>query len=85
MTRRWHFVTICGPDPALVFGEFVGVIEGSEDTVGTKDRCLNRKSYKSLSTRSQATFSHKRDNIYDLFMAYTKLKQKRSDYDAADR
>ena len=72
-------------DPALVFGEFMGVIEGSEDTIGTKRRCLDRESYKSLSVRSQGTFSHKRDDIYDLFVAYTKLKQKRGDYDAADR
>ena len=73
------------PDPALVFGEFVGVIGGSEDTVGTKDRCLNRESYESLSARNRAAFSHKRDAIYDLFIAYKKLKRQRDDYDAADR
>ena len=71
-------------DPALVFGEFMGVIKGSENTVGTKQRCLDRESYKSLSVRSQATFSHKRDEIYDLFVAYAKLKG-RGDYDATDR
>ena len=85
MSYAYPVVTICDPDPALVFGEFMGVIKGSGDTVGTKDRCLDRESYKSLSTRSQATFSHKRDAIYDLFLAYTKLKQQRQDYDAADR
>ena len=78
-------MTTVDTDPALVFGEFMGVIKGSEDTIGTKDRCLDQESYKSLSGRSQATFSHKRDIIYDLFTAYTKLKQKGFDYDAADR
>jgi len=78
-------VTIGGPDPALVFGEFVGVIEGSENTVGTRHGCLDRASYKSLSVRSQGTFSHMRDDIYDLFMAYAEWKRERSDYDAADR
>ena len=78
-------MTTAGPDPALVFGEFIGVIKGSEDTVGMKDRCLDRESYRSLSTRSQATFSNKRDDIYDLFMAYTKLKKRGFDCDAADR
>ena len=72
-------------DPALVFGEFMGVIKGSEDTIGTKHRCLDRESYRLLSARSQGTFSHNRDHIYDLFMAYTKLKRLRQDYDAADR
>jgi len=63
----------------------MGVIKGSEDTIGTRDRCLDRGSYKSLSVRNQGTFYHKRDDIYDLFVAYTKLKQQRQDYDAADR
>ena len=78
-------ITIGEPDPVLVFGEFMGVIKGSEDTIGTKSRCLNRESYTSLSVRSQGTFSHKRDDVYDLFLAYTKLKQQWQDYDAADR
>ena len=76
---------IGNPDPALVFGEFMGVIKGSEDTVGTRHGYLDLESYRSLGGRSQGTLSHKRDDIYDLFMAYTKLKQKRFDYDAADR
>ena len=63
----------------------MGVIEGSEDTVGTKHGYLDRESYKSLSVRSQATFSHTRDDIYELFTAYTRLKGQRGDYDAADR
>ena len=75
---------ICNLDPALVFGEFMGVIKGSEDTIGTKHRCLDRESYKSLSVRNQATFSCKRDDIYDLFVAYTKRKGG-VEYDAADR
>lgn len=72
-------------DPALVFGEFIGVIKGSEDAVGTKNGCLDQESYKSLSVRRYRTFSCNRDEIYRLFMAYTKLKQQRQDYDAADR
>lgn len=78
-------VTIVNLDPALVFGEFMGVIKGSEDTIGTKLRCLSQESYKLLSVRNQGTFSHKRDDIYNLFTAYTKLKRQRQDYDAADR
>ena len=73
------------PDPALVFGEFMGVIKGSEDAIGTKDRCLSRESYELLSVRSQGTFSLRRDEIYDLFIAYTRLKRQRQDYDVADR
>ena len=78
-------MTVGDLDPALVFGEFMGVIKGSEDTAGTKHRYLNRESYNLLSVRSQGTFSHRRDDIYDLFIAYTKRKRERQDYDAADR
>ena len=78
-------MTIGNLDPALVFGEFMGVIKGSEGAIRTKLRYLNRESYKLLSVRSQSTFSHKRDDIYDLFMAYTNLKRQRQDYDVADR
>ena len=78
-------VTIGNPDPVVVFGEFIGVIKGSEGTIGTKHRCLDQESYKSLRVRSQGIYSHKRDDTYSLFMAYTKLKRKRQEYDAADR
>ena len=78
-------MTVGGLDPALVFGEFMGVIKGSEDAIGTKLRCLSQEAYKLLSVRSQGTFSHRRDDIYNLFTAYTKLKRQRQDYDAADR
>jgi hypothetical protein len=63
----------------------VGVIKGSEDTIGTKYQCLDRESYKSLGVRGKGIFSHKRDDIYSLFTAYTNLKQQRRDYDTADR
>ena len=84
MAYALSVVIIDDLDPALVFGEFMGVIKGSENGVGTEQRCLDRESYKSLSVRSQATFSHKRDEIYDLFVAYTKSKG-RGNHDAADR
>ena len=63
----------------------MGVIKGSEEAVGTQCRQLDRETYKSLSYRTQGTFAHKRDEVYDLFMAYAKLKRERQDYDAADR
>ena len=78
-------MTIDDVDPVLVFGEFMGVIKGSEGAIRTKLRCLNRQSYTLLSVRSQRTFSHMRDDIYDLFTAYTNLRRHQRDYDAADR
>jgi hypothetical protein len=76
---------VCNPkaDPALVFGEILGVIKGSKKTVGTKQRCLDRETY--LSSGRQGILSHAREAVYDLFVAYTKLKRQRQEYDAADR
>lgn len=63
----------------------MGVIKGSEEAVGTPHRCLDWETYMSLSHRTQGTFAHKRDEIYSLFAAYTKLKRQKQAYDAADR
>ena len=63
----------------------MGVIKGSEEAVGTQYGCLDRETYRSLSGRTQGTFAHKRDEVYDLFMAYTKLMCQQQYYDAADR
>lgn len=72
-----------GVDPALVFGEILGVIKGSERAIGTQQRCLDRDAY--LSSGRQGMFTHTKDAVYDLFTAYTKLKRERQEYDAADR
>jgi len=79
-----HVVRVTfGVDPALVFGEILGVIKGSKQAIGTQQRCLDRDTY--LSNRHQGTPSHAGDTIYDLFTAYTKLKRECQEYDAADR
>ena len=84
MVYQGPIMTIGDLDPALVFGEFMGVIKGSEDAIGTKLGCLDQMAYESLSVRSRGNFSHKRREIYHLFMVYMKLKKQRQDYDAAD-
>jgi len=63
----------------------MGVIKGSESTIGTDLRCLDRGAYESLNVQGQGNFSHKRHEIYHLFLAYMRLKQQRWDHDAADR
>jgi hypothetical protein len=72
-----------GADPALVFGEILGVIKGSEKAIGTQQRCLDRDTY--LSSGRQGMFSHRKEDVYELFIAYTKRKRQNQEYDAADR
>ncbi|KAI0641201.1 hypothetical protein C8Q79DRAFT_992409 [Trametes meyenii] len=74
-----------GLDPSLVFGEFMGVLKGSEQALDHPEGYLDRDTYLQLSHRTQATFASQRENIYKLFKAYLKRKRERGDYDAADR
>ena len=71
-----------GSDPALVFSEILGVIKGSKEATGTPQRCLDQATY--LSGYGQGMLSHKKEAIYALFIAYTKMKQQHQEYDAAD-
>ncbi|KAI0327262.1 hypothetical protein GY45DRAFT_1428013 [Cubamyces sp. BRFM 1775] len=80
-----HFSGKKGLDPTLVFGEFMGVIKGSEEALAHPEGYLDIESYCKLSHRTQATFASQRENIYRLFQAYLKKKKERGDYDAADR
>ncbi|KAL7285962.1 hypothetical protein ACG7TL_001077 [Trametes sanguinea] len=85
LEEYWSHFSQKGLDPALVFGEFMGVIKGSELALRQPGGYLNREMYCNLSHRTQATFASQRDNIYRLFEVYLKRKKQRGDYDAADR
>ena len=67
----------------MVFGEILGVIKGSEAAIGTEERCLDEDTY--LSTGGQGMLPHTKEAIYALFNAYTKIKRRYQEYDAADR
>ena len=75
-------LVIFNADPALVFGEILGVIKGSEEAIGTQNRCLDQDTY--ISKRGQI-FSYRKEAIYDIFTAYTRMKRKYQEHDAADR
>lgn len=61
------------------------MIEGSELTVLSSQKCLDANTYESLSERSNPAFSTKRDIIYEIFQLYRKMKREMGEYDAADR
>ncbi|KAG9101942.1 hypothetical protein FS749_001473 [Ceratobasidium sp. UAMH 11750] len=73
-----------GLDPALVYSEFLGIIEGSEPALESTTGALNREAYTSLSHR-KSSFASQRDRIYDLYEIYRKRKQAYGGYDAAER
>ena len=85
--RQFHLPQVThinfGADPALVFGEILGVIKGSEQAIGTKNRCLDQDTY--VSSGRQGMFSHTKEAVYELFNSYTTLKRRRQEFDAADR
>ncbi|KAL4065819.1 hypothetical protein V8B97DRAFT_1114496 [Scleroderma yunnanense] len=70
--------------PSLVFSEFMGVIKGSERAF-RRDRFLDRQTYVNLPSRAYPVFAHARDELYNLFESYHKLKRECGHYDLADR
>ncbi|KIN93343.1 hypothetical protein M404DRAFT_515786 [Pisolithus tinctorius Marx 270] len=71
--------------PWLVFGEFMGVIKGSEIAFHSPNGILDRQTYVNLSTRAYPVFAEDRDPLYSAFELYSELKRERYDYDMADR
>ncbi|THU96852.1 hypothetical protein K435DRAFT_965733 [Dendrothele bispora CBS 962.96] len=73
-------------DPALVFSEFLGVIQGSEETLkGGSPYHLTRLEYENMSMRSHSTFAESRETLYSLFTAYLDRKRECGQIDGADR
>ncbi|EMD41355.1 hypothetical protein CERSUDRAFT_120481 [Gelatoporia subvermispora B] len=81
----WPHIRARGLDPASVFGEFMGVIKGSELTLHASGNSLSRQHYIDYSGRSQATYADRRSEIYDMYSSYIKLKRQRGELDIADR
>ncbi|CAE6484842.1 unnamed protein product, partial [Rhizoctonia solani] len=71
-------------DPALVYSEFLGVIEGSEFTLTSQSGVLSRSEYFELS-EGGSLLSSQRDKIYTLYESYRKARGQRNGYDAAER
>lgn len=63
-------------DPAVVFGQIVGIIEGCERTLENGGSPLDRDTYEGLRTQNMD---------YALYEAYSSLKEKWHERDAADR
>ncbi|EJF58549.1 hypothetical protein DICSQDRAFT_172899 [Dichomitus squalens LYAD-421 SS1] len=59
-----------GLDPSLVFGEFMGVIKGSELALERPEGHLSKDMYHGLSHRTQGTFANQRETVYKLYEAY---------------
>ncbi|KAI0757657.1 hypothetical protein C8Q80DRAFT_1092486 [Daedaleopsis nitida] len=82
-------------NPELVFGEFLGVIKGSEEALACEAGFLHQELYCGsedqrtgafmISRRTQATSPAQREAIYALFELYTRMKKSSHQYDAADR
>ncbi|RIA95504.1 hypothetical protein C1645_480447 [Glomus cerebriforme] len=67
-------------DPELVYSEFF-VIKGTNPDVDY----LSREDYRKISIKKFPVFRYNRDDIYDLFERYEKMKVREGDYDSVDR
>ncbi|KIO30541.1 hypothetical protein M407DRAFT_20429 [Tulasnella calospora MUT 4182] len=73
-----------GLHSALVYSEFMGIIKGSETSMGKPRRYLDQIDYESQNNRSLSGDTTERSRVYTLFEAYQKLRPSAS-YDIADR
>ncbi|QRV93435.1 P-loop nucleoside triphosphate hydrolase [Ceratobasidium sp. AG-Ba] len=71
-----------GMDPALVYSEFLGIIEGSEAALDSKTGALSRESYR---THRKSSLAVEPDHVYDLYEIYRKRKRDNGGCDAAER
>ncbi|CAG8702855.1 14626_t:CDS:2, partial [Acaulospora morrowiae] len=67
-------------DCELVYSEFF-IIKGTNPEVNY----LSREDYRAISYRKYPAFCNNRDEIYDLFESYERMKARNGDYDSADR
>ncbi|RIA97743.1 P-loop containing nucleoside triphosphate hydrolase protein [Glomus cerebriforme] len=67
-------------DCGLVYSEF-SIIKGSNPEVDY----LSREDYRTVSIKKFPVFCYNRDQIYDLFLLYEKMKARNGDYDSMDR
>ncbi|CAE6459263.1 unnamed protein product, partial [Rhizoctonia solani] len=81
---HFDYQLVKGLDPALVYSEFLGIIEGSEAALLSESGTLSRDEYTSLSHK-KSSFASQRGRVYDLYEAYRKRKRQLGGYDAAER
>lgn len=63
----------------------IGVIKGSEETLNSGKRYLDKASYIGLSARTYSTFATMRETVYQLFEEYKARQQILRHVDIADR
>jgi hypothetical protein len=61
-------------DSSLAYNEIMGIIKGSEAAATSSSGFLTREQYQSLSERSYGLFKGVREKLYDIFLAYQKMK-----------
>ncbi|KAI0656836.1 hypothetical protein C8Q70DRAFT_1046658 [Cubamyces menziesii] len=83
----WSHLTLykgLGKYPALVFSEFLGVIQGSEEALNSEHGYLDEDSYQRRRS-SVAMSTAQRESIYASYLRYRKMKRQLCHRDAADR
>ncbi|KAG1738631.1 P-loop containing nucleoside triphosphate hydrolase protein [Suillus paluster] len=69
----------------LVFSEFMGIIEGSEQALSCPDGVLDRSSYIRFTNSFSPISGNQRNSVYRIFEIYQKFKKQKNHFDVADR
>lgn len=70
--------------PSLVWTEIISFIKGSVEALHSEDGIITLENYQSIGNKRAASFTADRDTIYELFLAYQRIKRSLGMFDEAD-
>ena len=70
--------------PSLVWSEIISFIKGSVEALHSEDGYITLEEYQTIGRKRAPSFTADRETVYELFLAYQRIKQSQDMFDEAD-
>ena len=70
--------------PSLVWTEIISFIKGSVEALHSEERFITLEEYQTIGSKRAPSFTADRETIYELFLAYERIKRSLGMFDEAD-
>ena len=70
--------------PSLVWTEIISFIKGSVEALHSEERYITLEEYQTIGNKRAPSFTADRETIYELFLAYERIKRSQGMFDEAD-
>ena len=70
--------------PSLVWTEIISFIKGSVEALHSKNGYITLEEYQTIGRKRAPSFTADRETVYELFLAYQRIKQSQGMFDEAD-